>query len=123
MPPKEAADDMQSQLTRLVSKRFIADTPAAQLAHLPRYLKAMQLRVDKLRADPHRDAQRMVELRPLEQAWSRLAAQRKGASDARLEEFRWLLEELRVSLFAQELRTPQPVSAKRLQRVWEQMAR
>ena len=45
----------------------------------------------------------------------------KGSADARLDEYRWLLEELRVSLFAQELRTPQPVSAKRLDRAWAQL--
>jgi ATP-dependent helicase HrpA len=121
-PPKETADDVQVQLARLVGKRFVADTPKAELAHLPRYLKAVQMRLDKARADPQRDVQRLAELRPLEQAWSRLAAQRKGASDARLDAFRWQLEELRVGLFAQELRTREPVSVKRLERVWAQLA-
>ncbi|HRI17852.1 MAG TPA: DUF3418 domain-containing protein, partial [Burkholderiaceae bacterium] len=60
---------------------------------------------------------------PLEQRWLRLLAERKGAPDARLAEFRWLLEELRVSLFAQELRTPQPVSVKRLDKAWQQLTR
>jgi ATP-dependent helicase HrpA len=63
----------------------------------------------------------MAEIRPLEQRYLRALAERKGALDARLEEFRWMLEELRVSLFAQELRTPQPVSAKRLEKVWLQI--
>jgi ATP-dependent helicase HrpA len=121
-PPKETADDVQVQLARLVGKRFVADTPKAELAHLPRYQKAVQMRLDKARADPQRDVQRLAELRPLEQAWSRLAAQRKGASDARLDAFRWQLEELRVGLFAQELRTREPVSVKRLERVWAQLA-
>ena len=96
-------------------------TPYAQLQHLPRYLKAITLRLDKLRADPARDAQRLAELRPLEQRWLRRVAEMKGQADARLDEYRWLLEELRVSLFAQELRTPQPVSAKRLDKVWAQL--
>ena len=122
-PPKEVAEDVQAQLARLVPRRFVADTPPAQLAHLPRYLKGVQLRLDKLRADPQRDAARLAELRPLEQRWARLVAERRGAGDARLEEFRWLLEELRVGLFAQELKTPQPVSVKRLEKVWQQMAR
>jgi ATP-dependent helicase HrpA len=120
-PPKEVADDVGAQLARLVPKRFLAVTPWAQLAHLPRYLKAVALRLDKLRADPARDAQRMAELRPLEQRYARRLAERRGAADARLDEFRWLLEELRVSLFAQELRTPQPVSAKRLEKAWSQI--
>jgi ATP-dependent helicase HrpA len=113
--------DIQQQLQRLCPKRFIADTPWTQLQHLPRYLKAIVLRLDKWRADSARDAARLTELRPLEQKFWRLVAERKGTLDSRLEEFRWLLEELRVSLFAQELRTPQPVSVKRLERAWVQV--
>jgi len=110
------------QRVRLVPKRFVLQTPYAQLQHLPRYLKAVTLRLDKLRADPARDAQRLAELRPLEQRYVRRLAELKGAGDARLDEYRWLLEELRVSLFAQELRTPQPVSAKRLDKAWAQLS-
>ena len=122
-PPKEVVDDVQAQLQRLVGKRFVSTTPWAQLHHLPRYLKGITMRLDKLRADPARDAQRLGELRPVEQRWLRTLADRKGAVDARLTEYRWLLEELRVSLFAQELRTPQPVSVKRLDKAWEQLSR
>jgi ATP-dependent helicase HrpA len=121
-PSKEVAEDIQGQLARLVAKRFLSTTPHAQLQHLVRYLKAISLRLDKLRADPVRDAQRMAELRPIEQRFWRLLAERRGSGDRRLEEFRWLLEELRVSLFAQELKTPQPVSVKRLEKVWAQLA-
>jgi ATP-dependent helicase HrpA len=122
-PSKEVADDVQAQLQRLIGKRFVATTPWAQLHHLPRYLKGVTLRLDKLRADPARDAQRLAELRPSEQRYLRTLADRKGAVDARLAEYRWLLEELRVSFFAQELRTPQPVSVKRLDKAWEQLSR
>ncbi|WP_240668605.1 ATP-dependent RNA helicase HrpA [Piscinibacter defluvii] len=122
-PAKETADDIAAQLARLVPKRFVASTSWAALGHLPRYLKGVQMRLDKFRADPVRDAQRLAELRPLEQRFARALAERKGVPDARLEEFRWLLEELRVSLFAQELRTPQPVSVKRLEKAWEQLQR
>lgn len=121
-PPKDVADDITAQLQRLVGKRFLLDTSWAALAHLPRYLKAVVLRLDKLRADPARDAQRLAELRPLEQRYLRRVAELKGTTDARLAEYRWLLEELRVSLFAQELRTPQPVSAKRLDKAWAQLS-
>ena len=69
---------------------------------------------------PHR--QRLAELRPLEQRYLKRVAELKGGADPRLDEFRWLLEELRVSLFAQELRTPQPVSAKRLEKAWAQLS-
>jgi ATP-dependent helicase HrpA len=120
--PKEAADDLQAQLQRLVDKRFIARTPWAALQHLPRYLKAIVMRLDKWRADPARDAQRLAELRPLEQRYLRRVAELKGQHDARLDEYRWLLEELRVSFFAQELRTPQPVSVKRLDKAWGQLS-
>ena len=109
------------QLARLVPKRFLATTPYPQLQHFPRYLKAITLRLDKWRADPARDATRLSELRPQEQRFWRLVAERKGTIDARMQEYRWLLEELRVSFFAQELRTPQPVSVKRLDKAWGQI--
>jgi ATP-dependent helicase HrpA len=115
----QAAADIDAQLALLLPRRFVTETPAAQLAHLPRYLKAIVLRIDKLRADPARDAAKLGELAPLLASWRRALAQRKGAADPRLDEFRWLLEELRVSLFAQELRTPMPVSVKRLHKAWE----
>jgi ATP-dependent helicase HrpA len=118
--PDTTADAAQ-QLQRLVPKRFLADTPWPRLQHLPRYLKGIVLRLDKLRADPARDAARLAELRPQEQRYWRLFAERKGVTDERMEDFRWLLEELRVSFFAQELRTPQPVSVKRLDKLWGQM--
>jgi ATP-dependent helicase HrpA len=120
-PPKDVGDDITAQLQRLVPKRFALDTPWSQLQHLPRYLKAVTNRLDKLRADPARDARLMSEVKPLEQRYSRRLAELKGTRDARLDDFRWQLEELRVSLFAQELRTPQPVSVKRLDKVWAQI--
>lgn len=117
----EAVADAAQQLQRLVPKRFLTATPYPQLQHFPRYLKAITLRLEKWRADPARDAARLAELRPQEQRYWRLVAERKGAMDARLQELRWLLEELRVSFFAQELRTPQPVSIKRLDKLWGQL--
>jgi ATP-dependent helicase HrpA len=118
--PDATADCIQ-QLQRLMPKNFMATTPWPQLQHCARYLKAITLRLDKYRADPARDAQRLTELKPQEQRYWRLVAERKGAQDARMLEFRWLLEELRVSFFAQELRTPQPVSIKRLEKAWGQL--
>ena len=118
----EAAKDAAEQLERLLPKTFLAATPWAALQHFPRYLKAITLRFDKLRADPARDAQRMQEARAQEQRFWRLVAERKGQQDENLQALRWLLEELRVSFFAQELRTPQPVSIKRLEKVWAQVA-
>ncbi|MEN9772950.1 MAG: ATP-dependent helicase HrpA, partial [Pseudomonadota bacterium] len=111
--------DLTQQVAGLLPARFVSTTPWERLRHLPRYLKAIALRIDKVREDPQRDAQRQAELAPLLQNFSRARAQRKGQLDPRLEDFRWLLEELRVSLFAQTLRTPMPVSVKRLQKAWE----
>jgi ATP-dependent helicase HrpA len=118
----EACADAQQQLQRLVPKQFLLATPWDRLQHLARYCKAITLRLDKYRSDPARDAARLTELRPLEQRYWRLVAERKGTVDERMAEFRWLLEELRVSFFAQELRTPQPVSVKRLEKAWTQLA-
>ncbi len=117
----DAAADCVQQLQRLMPKRFLAITPWSQLQHFPRYLKALVLRLEKWRADPSRDAAKQLELKPQEQRYWRLVAERKGAVDDRMTEFRWLLEELRVSFFAQELRTPQPVSIKRLDKAWLQL--
>nr|WP_240933355.1 ATP-dependent RNA helicase HrpA [Diaphorobacter sp. HDW4B] len=121
---KNAADataDAAAQLQRLVPKNFIAIAPWTQLGHYARYLKAITIRLDKYRADAARDVAKSAELRPLEQRYWRLVAERKGHVDARMQEYRWMLEELRVSFFAQELRTPYPVSAKRMEKVWGQL--
>jgi len=115
--------DMQQQLAQLMTRRFLIETPYTQLTHFPRYLKAIGLRIDKLKADPARDQRAQAELQPLAQSYQRLAVQRRDISDPRMSEFRWLLEELRVSLFAQELRTPMPVSVKRLQKIWDALQR
>ena len=115
-------EDIQQHLSRLCGKNFLRDTPWDTLQHFPRYLKAVTLRLDKIRLDPARDEARLSELKPLEQRYLKRLSELKGVTDGRLEEFRWLLEELRVSLFAQELRTPQPVSVKRLEKVWAQLS-
>ena len=117
----DSTADAAQQLQRLVGKRFLVDTPWPQLQHFARYLKAITLRLDKLRADPARDAAKLAELRLQEHRYWRLVVERKGVTDERMSEFRWLLEELRVSFFAQELRTPQPVSIKRLDKAWSQL--
>ena len=117
----DATTDAAQQLARLMPKRFLATSPWGPLQHFARYQKAITARLDKYRADPARDAARLSELRPLEQRYWRLVADRKGVTDERMSEFRWLLEELRVSFFAQELRTPQPVSVKRLEKAWGQL--
>ncbi len=116
-----AVADIDAQLKRLLGKRFVVDTPFERLQHYPRYLKAIGVRLDKLKANPARDAQAMAEYGPLWTNYERRAIQlaKMGTVDPQIEQFRWLLEELRVGLYAQELRTPVPVSVKRLQKQWE----
>ncbi|KHA76172.1 ATP-dependent helicase [Janthinobacterium lividum] len=123
--PAAAAADIQSQLQGLVHKRFLTENEYTQLAHFPRYLKAINVRLEKLRADPARDTKLMAEWQSAAAPYLRQAKDRQAGknTDPKLVDFRWMLEELRVSLFAQELRTPMPVSAKRLQKVWESMQR
>jgi ATP-dependent helicase HrpA len=113
--------DIGEAVAGLMSGRFIEQTPYERLQHFPRYLKAAGLRLDKLRADPRRDACLAAEFAPLFAQWQRQRATqaRSGAPDPRLEQFGWLLEELRVQLFAQELKTPVPVSVKRLTKMWQ----
>ncbi|MCX7171465.1 MAG: DUF3418 domain-containing protein, partial [Proteobacteria bacterium] len=118
------AADIAAQCAALLEKGFMLATPFERLQHFPRYLKAAALRLDKLRADPARDARLLAEWQLLARPWQRERASMQNAgksevSDTFLEEFRWLLEELRVALFAQELRTPTPVSVKRLQKAWQ----
>ena len=121
----QSAQDMQSQVQALVGKRFVTDTDYANLTHFPRYLRAINVRLEKLRADPARDIRLMGEWAQVATPWQRAQKDRHSgkSGDPKMVEFRWLLEELRVSLFAQELRTPMPVSVKRLQKVWESMQR
>ena len=118
-----AAEDVRGQCARLLAPGWLARTPWERLQHLPRYLEAAALRLEKLRADPGRDARLMGEIHRLQVAWQREmgARTKQGAMTPELEQYGWLLEELRVSLFAQELKTPVPVSAKRLSRLWQSM--
>jgi len=120
-----AVQDVRQQLDRLLAPGWLARTPWERLQHLPRYLQAASLRLDKLRADPARDARLSAELGALEQPYRRALQSRAklGAPSVEFAQFGWLLEELRVSLFAQELKTPVPVSAKRLAKLWDTLRR
>ena len=121
----QACADIGAQLAELMPRSFIAATPFERLQHYPRYLKAIGLRLDKARSDPARDTRLMADWQALGKPWERERnAMRKSGQqgDAFLDEFRWLLEELRVALFAQELKTSSPVSVKRLQKMWDSRA-
>ncbi|TAM01883.1 MAG: DUF3418 domain-containing protein, partial [Rhodanobacter sp.] len=108
-------DDLREQLDALLSPGFVRELPPSRLAHYPRYLKAMRLRGERLRQDPAKDQQRMLQVLPYWRAY--LQQRATGVESGALAELRWLIEEWRVSLFAQELKTAEPVSAKRLARV------
>ncbi|OOG60981.1 ATP-dependent RNA helicase HrpA [Rhodanobacter sp. B05] len=105
-------DDLREQADALLTPGFLRELPPSRLVHYPRYLKAMRLRGERLRQDPAKDQQRMLQVMPYWRAY--LQHRAVGTDPAKLAELRWLIEELRVSLFAQELKTPEPVSAKRL---------
>ena len=116
-----SAKNMREQLDDLVFQGFLQHITWVHLQHYPRYLAALRLRLDKLRHAAARDGQWQRELQPLVDEWQERdrQARRTGLVDPRLQEIRWMLEELRVSRFAQELKTPYPVSVKRVRQRWE----
>ncbi|CAA9348466.1 MAG: ATP-dependent helicase HrpA [uncultured Nocardioidaceae bacterium] len=110
-----AVEDLRAQLTFLVHDGFVAQVGRTQLAHLPRYLRGMLRRIDRLATEPRRDAQEMATVQALEDAYDEALAERGLSETApQVRAARWMLEELRVSLFAQTLGTAGPVSAKRV---------
>ena len=122
MSRHKLGNDLKQQLDRLVYKGFLRATPWSHLPQLPRYMKAMSLRMDKHPANTQRDGQRAAEIRQLWDMWQTRTSAEENPSEALLA-FRWHIEELRVSLFAQELKTPYPVSLKRLQKLWSELPR
>ena len=114
--------DLEEQLDRLTYGGFLQTTPFTRIKHIPRYLNAMQYRLEKALQAPSKDQQKYAELRPFWQRYWEIIDSEKTAFPVMPErdEFRWQLEEFRVSLFAQNLKTPYPVSAKRLEKAWAQ---
>jgi ATP-dependent helicase HrpA len=122
--PQPMVADIREQVANLLYRGCFSVTPWEQLQNYPRYLKAISQRLDKFREYAERDAKHTMSLR---EWWARyqekLDKQRKGGVlDPKLAEFRWMLEELRVSLFAQGLRTPYPISYKRIEKAWADLA-
>lgn len=118
---RAARDDISSQLQALLPPGVFQKLPGERLAHLPRYLKAIQIRLERLPIDPRRDADKAAQVTPLWQSYveqsERIRA--RGVPAEEVEHFRWLLEELRVSLFAPELKTAVPVSSQKLAQHWK----
>ncbi len=115
--------DLKEQLDGLVFRGFLQRIPYSHLKEYPRYLRATEGRVEKLHHAAARDQERLRELAPLYEKWKQraAAASEAGRSDPRLDEIRWMLEELRVSLFAQQLGTAYPVSLKRIESRWKEL--
>jgi len=116
--PATARADIAQQLDLLIFPGFVSHTPPGQLPHLERYLRGVQTRIDRIHNNPEQDAARMNKLRDY---WQRLLLAHPPPPDPvdeELSRFRWMLEEYRISLFAQQLKTAQPVSAKRLDEHW-----
>jgi ATP-dependent helicase HrpA len=116
----DVSAEIGSQMEDLVYPGFLADLEPGRLAHYPRYLRGMMERLDQLEQNPQRDRQRMSLVKPWWQAY--LGALEEGAPyDENMDAFRWLLEEYRISLFAQRLGTDGKVSEKRLATVWKKV--
>jgi ATP-dependent helicase HrpA len=117
-PTGPATDDMQDQLSRLIQPGFVALTPYPALKEFPRYLNALLYRLDKSAQDPQRDLRQLAEqAKPWQDYWN-WVQQGKNAVPPERDGYRWMLEELRVSIFAQALKTPYPVSVKRVGEAW-----
>ena len=112
-----AVNDIKEQLGFLIYQGFIHDTPDSALKRLPVYCQAAGSRLDKLLTDPVKDRQRMAEIKP---HWQKFIAKVNKIHTGAFSEYRWMLEEFRVSVFAQELKTAYPISAKRLEKQWQQ---
>ena len=119
---KRPANVWAEQLNALLPPRFLATTSYAQLAHLPRYLKALLIRIERAALNPVKDQERARQLAPYLEALKKFATTPPPASTRpQLEEFRWMVEEFKVSLFAQELGTAFSISARRLDQQLEKL--
>jgi ATP-dependent helicase HrpA len=113
-----AFDDMTAQYQALIHRQFAAQTPFEQLAHLPRYLKGIVIRVEKLRSNSQRDQQHQTQFLQLQKQYLQLLKNyHVGHVPRPLFDIRWQFEDLRIALYAQELKTPSPMSIKRVEKI------
>ncbi|CCG19764.1 ATP-dependent helicase HrpA [Taylorella asinigenitalis 14/45] len=118
---EEAYIDIKQNLEFLVSNDFLMRHPFKALQQIPRYLKSAIARTDKLLRDINRDSKNLNEIRNFQNKINKKLSELRGQPDPKLNDFIWMLQELRVALFSQELKTPYPVSAKRLEKAWTQI--
>ena len=118
-----SVQDMKSQLDGLVYRGFLQEVPFQHLDRYPRYLKALETRVERLPSAASRDRQNVQSMAKLQDGWhSRTAGTRDtDRRDLRLDEIRWMIEELRISLFAQPQPTAYPISLKRIEKRWREL--
>ena len=114
-PDGKIKEDVLFQLSRMIYLGFWIKTPWAQVREFPRYLTAIQHRLQKAGQDPGRDARQRVDLEPFQSAFWTMMEKYQGRRVPERHPFRWKLEEFRVSLFAQQLKTAYPISAKRME--------
>ncbi|AKE13052.1 ATP-dependent helicase HrpA [Serratia liquefaciens] len=119
-----ALSDIKNQLGGLVYRGFVTNNGWKRLSDTLRYLQAIERRLEKLATDPHRDRAQMLRVEQVQQAWQQWLNKLppKRQQDEEVKEVRWMIEELRVSLFAQQLGTPYPISDKRILQTIEQLS-
>ena len=124
LPQLDMVSDIQQQLDHLFARQFITTTPSEWLRQYPRYLRAIELRLEKAKHNATRDRQLRLAFADLWQAWRKRHeyANKQQIDSPQLNHYRWMLEEYRVSLFAQELKTRFPVSEKRLKKLWNEIS-
>jgi ATP-dependent helicase HrpA len=122
--PRASLDDVRSQLDHLVASDLFARTPRERLVHLPRYLKGIAVRLERMPNGPQKDLAKAEQVAPLWRAYLRDAPRLRaaGVDPGVLEDVRWLVEELRIAVFAPELKTPVSVSPQRLTALWRDLA-
>jgi ATP-dependent helicase HrpA len=122
---KDALSDIHTQLEHLVYRGFLGDIDLDELRHIPRYLSALRIRIDRLLREPAKDALKQKSMGSVWQRCRELLLQQRaqGIKNQELKTLRWMVEEFRVSLFAQELGTAYPVSAKRLDEQWSRVSK
>lgn len=118
-----ALSDIKSQVGNLIYRGFVTATGAARLPDVERYLHAIERRLEKLAIDPHRDRAQMLKVEQVQQAWQQMLNKLPPprANEPEVKEIRWMIEELRVSYFAQQLGTPYPISEKRIMQAIDQI--